>query len=187
MIKQVYYETDRADINSARVCIQNNHISIDFFKGAFKYIGHIKLIIDKNRIYLSSFYDTDIDAEDGIDTAVSDLIDYLLKDYIGSTIIVENIPYQIQNPEGKITKSNRIIFPNDLKPYIYNDFKLIWYRDVIRRKFDSITKEDFKRHGIKADYIIYKKVKKKEFYRFHEKDKIILDDSLMTEKSDDKE
>lgn len=187
MIKQVYYETDKNEINYAITSIQTNHISIDFFKGAFKYIGHIKLIIDKNRIYLSSFYDTDIDAEDGIDAAVSDLIDYLLKDYVGSTIIVENIPYQSQNPEGKVTKLNRIIFPNDLKPYIYNDFKLIWYRDVIRRKFDSITKEDFERHGIKADYIIYKKIKKKEFYRFHEKDRIILDNSLTTEKSDDKE
>ncbi len=187
MIKQVYYETNRSDINSARVCIQNNHISIDFFKGTIKYIGHIKLIIDKNRIYLSSFHDTNIDTEDGVEEAASDLIDYLLKDYVGSTIIVENIPYQSQNPEGKITKLNRIIFPNDLKPYIYNDFKLIWYRDVVRRKFDNITKEDFERHGIKADYIIYKKIKKKEFYRFHEKDRIILDDSLTTEKSDDKE
>ena len=167
MIKKVYFQDDLDEINCFLISIQESRIKIDILDGKTKFIGCVKLKIEDKRIYLTTMYDTSINPESGIDIATSRLIEFLLKDYAGSIIIVENRPHIIENPEGKITKIKRPISLSSLNIYANARFKLIRHQDIFQRMIDGIKEEDFKKDGLIPDYLIYKKLKKRLLYRYY--------------------
>lgn len=172
--KQAYFYDNKNNLQYAEILItENKFIGIKTFNEDNIPTGYILIFIyPNNRLFLDTIYCYDEFRHLGIATKISELADYLLKDYIGYKIIGEYKPSQLST-DRVIRRSKDDLDKQARNFYLKNDYQIIKYKDYLQNKdkFDYINSQDFMKLN-NTNIMVVKELKEKK-YSFYEEDGII--------------
>ena len=157
--------------------IQNDgkDVSIRLFSANYELLGYINLHIqENNRIFLSEIYCYDDYRSLGLASKLSELADYVLKDYKNYMIRGIYYPTQMSSDINK-TKSYEELDDRAKSFYEKNGYTILTYEDYVNNKdkYSLIDEKlDFKVNEKKVTEIVYKIIKDKQ-HNYFENDGII--------------
>jgi len=181
--KQAYFYDNKNNLQYAEIIVsEKKFIGIKSFDENNNPTGYMLIFFHpNNRLFLDTIYCYDEFRQSGIATKISELADYLLKDYIGYKIIGEYKPGQLStDKENNIKRSKEELEKSARKFYEKNGYKVIKYADYLNNKemYDYIIADDFNICENTSNIIVAKKLIEKE-YPFTEKDDIIYHNNYL--------
>lgn len=183
--KQAYFYDNKNNKQIANILIsKDKFIGVDTFDESNEPTGYIHIYFHpNNKLFLDTIYCYDQFRQSGIATKISELADYLLKDYIGYKIIGEYKPGQLsKDRENKIERPLEELDNAARKFYEKNGYQIIEYKDYLKNKdkYNYITEDDFKLGEDETNIIVAKVIEEKE-YSFYEEDGIIYHNNYIKE------
>lgn len=176
MEKSAFILNDNGNLNQAIINYENNEISIRMFDVNYELLGYMNLFIQKNnRILLSEIYCYDKYRGSNIASIISELADYLLKDYRDYVIRGRFYPSQMSSDILSYPRSKEELDLRARNFYIKNGYKILSLDEFLKNKeeYSFINDEyDFTYNGGKTNTIVYKVIKDKD-YNFYEQDGLI--------------
>lgn len=172
--KHAYFYDNKNNLQYAEILItKNKFLGIKTFNENNIPTGYMHIFVHpNNRLFLDTIYCYDEFRSTGIATTISELAEYLLKDYIGYTIIGEYKPDQLST-DRDIKRSKEELDNKARSFYLKNGYQIIKYTDYLKdkEKYNYLDSNDFM-YADNIDMIVAKKLEKKE-YPFYEEDGII--------------
>ena len=178
MNKNAFIEDNSGNLMQAIIDIKQDSISIRMFDISFKLLGYINIQIQKNnRLFLSEIYCYDVFRGNGIGTKLSELADYILKDYQGYILRGIYYPTQMSKDLNNIDRSKEELDERATNFYEKNGFGILKYEDYINNKeeYEFLDEKlDFTINGQIINEIVYKLIQEKN-YKFYEDNGLIFD------------
>ena len=179
MEKSVFLTDNNDNLLQGLVLITDKMISIRLVDTNNKLLGYMNLFYqDNNRFYLSEIYCYDEYRGNGIATKLSELADYILKDYEGYIIKGVYYPTQMSSDYKNIYRSKDELNNRAINFYKKNDYKIINYYEYLKNKehYSNLTEDDFKYNETLVENIVFKIIKNKE-HNFFEDNGVIYNSS----------
>ena len=182
MEKSAFLKDNNGNIIQAIIQINDDIFSIRMFNEHMELLGYMNFQIQKNnRIFLSEIYCYDQYRSLGIASKLSQLGDYVLKDYQGYIIRGVYFPTEMST-DREISEMN--MDELDLRArrfYEKNGYKIINYEEYIMNKnkyrfLDSNL--DFKINNQRILEIVYKIIEKQEYNYYEDNGLIYYNDNI---------
>ena len=180
--KAVFIDYDNNEQYAEIIIVQGMFIGIKTFNSDNKETGYMNIFFHPNkRLYLDTIYCYDQFRNKGIATFISELADYILKDYEGYVIRGVYMPGQLSTDrENNIIRSKEELEIATRKFYNRNGYEIINYADYIKNKgkYSFLVDNDFYLGEDGPTTIVAKQLYPKE-YSFYEEDGIIYHNSYV--------
>lgn len=175
--KQAYFYDNKNNKQYASILInEDRFIGINTFDEDNNPTGYIHVCFHpNNRLFLDTIYCYDQYRRLGIATIISELADYLLKDYTGYIIRGVYKPGQLSTDrENNIERSIEELETSARKFYEKNGYSIIKREDFLNNNenYNYIKESDFNLGEDSSNVIVAKIIQEKE-YPFIEEDNII--------------
>ena len=177
MSKNAFIQDNNGNLMQAIVDIENDIIRIRMFDTEYNLLGYMTFQIqNNNRIFLFEVYCYDEHRGNGIATKMSELADYVLKDYQGYIIRGVYSPTQMSSDIDNYSRSYPELEKRARKFYEKNGYEIIdhYKYKVYNDKYSFLDeKEDFTLNGSALNEIVFKVIKEKE-YKYYEDNGLIF-------------
>lgn len=171
----IFYDNKNNKQYANILITEDKFIGINTFDEQSNPTGYMHICFEENnRFYLDTIYCYDRYRKSDIASIISNLAEYILKDYIGYIIRGEYKPGQLSTDIESNNHTQEELDTAARNFYEKNDYQVIEYNTYINNKdsYNFITEKDFYFAGIKKDKIVVKIIKEKK-YPFVETDGII--------------
>lgn len=180
MTKNAFLNDNKGNIMQAIIDFQDDIISIRMFDDQYKLLGYMNLQIQKNnRIFLNEVYCYDEHRGSGIATRLSELADYVLKDYPNYIIRGVYSPTQMSTDIDKIPRSYMELEQRARHFYEKNGYEILSRNkyEVCKDRYEFLNiEDDFTINNQLINEIVFKVIKEKE-YNFYEDNGLIYYDN----------
>ena len=177
MEKSAFIKDNNGNLMQAIIEYKDNIIRIRMFDEFMKLLGYMNFEIQKNnRIFLYEVYCYDEHRGNGIATKMSQLADYVLKDYQGYVIRGVYSPTQMSTDRETYTRSYMELEQRARHFYEKNGYEILARNkyEVCKDKYDFLNiKDDFTINGSLLNEIVFKVVKEQE-YNYYEDNGLIF-------------
>lgn len=175
--KQAYYYDYRNNEQYATIRINEGIcITINTFDFNNNPTGYMNIFFHPNkRLYLDTIYCYDHFRGSGIATMISELADYVLKDYTDYVIRGVYKPGQLSTDrENKIERSKQELDIAARKFYEKAGYQIVEHKKYLcnKNRYNYLTEDDFNLGEDDTSVIVAKQIKPKK-YMFYEEDGII--------------
>lgn len=166
MKKSAFINDNNGNIMQAIIDIDDDIIRIRMFDDQYRLLGYMNLQIQKNnRIFLYEVYCYDEHRGSGIATKISELADYVLKDYPGYIIRGVYSPMQMSTDIDNVPRSFTELEQRARHFYEKNGYEILSRNkyEVCKDKYDFLNiKDDFTINNQLLNEIVFKVIKEKE-------------------------
>lgn len=164
--------------------IPDTLITLNSFDKFMKQTGYMNIYFHPNkRLFLDTIYCYDDYRSKGIASNLSEIVDFILKDYTNYIIRGEYKPTQLSSDrENNIKRDTLELVKRADKFYKHAGYDKIYYEDYIKNssKYPNINiTDDFVLGEEISKCIIVKKITPKEKYRFEEINDMIVSEELI--------
>ena len=175
--KNAIFYDNKSNKHYANILItENKFIGINTFDENNIPTGYIHICFHPdNRLFLDTIYCYDQFRKLGVASIISELAEYILKDYIGYVIIGEYKPGQLSTDRmNNIERSQEELDTAARNFYKKNGYQVIEYEEYSKNKeiYNCIKESDFNLGEDRSNTIVAKVIKEKQ-YPFVEDDGII--------------
>ena len=177
MSKSAFLKDNNGNLMQAIIDFEDDIIRIRMFDEMMKLLGYMNFQIQKNnRIFLFEIYCYDENRGNGIATKLSELADYVLKDYQGYIIRGVYSPMQMSTDIDKYSRSFADLAHRARNFYTKNGYEIL-DRSVYNQYKEMYSflneKDDFTINNQLINEIVFKVIKEKE-YNFYEDNGLIF-------------
>lgn len=176
MEKSVFISDNNGNLLQGLIKESNNLISIRFINENNELLAYTNLFLQPhNRIFLSEIYCYSKYRGNGIATKLSELTDYVLRNYEGYIIRGIYHPTEMSSDLKNIKVDKKELDIRARNYYLKNDYEILNYYNYLdnQEKYKYLNiEDDFRLNGSIAENIVYKVIKKKE-YNFIEDNGVI--------------
>ena len=176
MEKSVFLTDNNGNLLQGRILITDKMISIRLVDTNNELLSYINLFFqDNKRFFLSEIYCYDKYRGNGIATKLSELTDFVLKDYEGYVIKGVYYPSQMSSDYKNIPRSKEELDARAKSFYKKNGYEIVNYYDFKnhRDKYYYLNENDFINNNDYVENIVVKVIKNKE-HDYFEEDNIIF-------------
>ena len=177
MRKSAFLKDNNGNIMQAIIDIEGDIIKIRMFDEQYNLLGYMNFQIqDNNRIFLFEVYCYDEHRGNGIGTKLSELADYVLKDYEGYIIRGVYSPTQMSTDRDKYSRSFEELEKRARLFYEKNGYEILEHTkfEICKDKYEFLNeKEDFTINGRLINEIVFKVINDKE-YNYYEDNGLIF-------------
>ena len=184
MSKSAFLTDKNGEILQAIIIYTDTMISIRMVDINNELLGYLNIFFQNNkRLFLSEIYCYDKYRGGGIATKLSELADYLLKDYEGYILRGIYHPTQMSSDLKTIPRSKEELDNRARIFYYKNGYEILSYDCYMnnRKKYYFLDPFlDFNLNGYIANEIVYKLIKKKDYNFYEDNNVIYYSDNILT-------
>ena len=133
-MKKAYFIDDKDITSGAEISYGKDKINIDIYYDMSSFVGRVILNFyeDIDFITIKTISREEIFKNPGVFTAIMDLVDYLLKDYVGDRLYSEyyDLVPSIDKDGRRLSQDK--IYKKSLKLYKKNDFTVVLDREIFK-------------------------------------------------------
>ena len=176
MSKSAFIKDKNGNLLQSNIIITEKMISIRMFDEKYELLGYMNIFFQANkRLFLSEIYCYDEYRSLGIATIISELSDYILRDYKGYILRGVYYPTQMSSDFKNINRTKEELDLRARNFYQKNGYEILSYKDFIKNKdkYGYLSaEEDFIYNGEAIDNIVFKIIKDNK-YNFVEDNGVI--------------